>query len=214
MLPVQVPPAQTVRVVARPDKPGTLRPVPPKLERPPRARMQQLVVVSVLAENRPDILHEITRAVQDCGCSIAESRMTVLGSEFSMLLLVSGQWNTLSKFENQLPKLGKQLGLTLSARRTEERAPRHDLIPYAIDVVCLDQPGIVFNLAHFFTERNIGVADMATRTYPADHTGAPMFSVQMSVNIPADLHIGTLRDEFMEFCDRLNLDAILEPIKG
>src|SRR5574337_660961 len=142
-------------LVARPGKPGTLRHVPPKLERPPRVRMQQIVVVTVLA------------------------------SEFSMLLLVSGHWNTLSKFENQVPKLGKQLGLTLSARRTEERVPRHDLIPYAIDVVCLDQPGIVFNLAHFFAERNIGVADLATRTYPADHTGAPMFSVQMAVNIPA-----------------------------
>ena len=176
--------------------------------------MKQFLAVSVLAENRPDMLHDIARAVRDCGCNIAESRMTVLGGEFSMLLLVSGNWNTLTKLENQLPKLGKRLGLTLSARRTEERAPRHDLIPYAIDVVCLDQPGIVFNLANFFAERNIGVADLVTRAYPAEHTGAPMFSVQMAVNIPTDLHIGTLREEFMEFCDRLNLDAILEPIKG
>lgn len=176
--------------------------------------MKQFLVVSVLAADRPGILHDIARAVRDCGCNVAESRMTVLGSDFSMLLLVSGNWNTLTKLENQLPKLEKRLALTLSAHRTEERAPRHDLIPYAIDVVCLDQPGIVFNLANFFAERSIGIADLTTRAYPADHTGAPMFSVQMAVNIPTDLHIGTLREEFMDFCDRLNLDAILEPIKG
>ena len=41
-----------------------------------------------------------------------------------------------------------------------------------------------------------------------------MFSVQMSVNIPSRLHISALREEFMEFCDRLNLDAIIEPIKS
>ena len=176
--------------------------------------MKQFLVVSVLGEDRPGILHDLARAVRDCGCNVVESRMTVLGGEFAMLLLVSGNWNTVTKLEGSLPKLGEKLGLTVSSRRTNEREPRHDLVPYAIDVVCLDQPGIVYNLANFFAERNIGIADLATRSYPAAHTGAPMFAVQMAVNIPADMHVGTLREEFMDFCDQLNLDAIMEPIKG
>jgi glycine cleavage system transcriptional repressor len=176
--------------------------------------MKQFLVVSVLAEDRPGILHDLARAVKDCGCNVVESRMTILGGEFSMLLLVSGNWNTVTKLEAALPKLEKSLKLTLASRRTSEREPRGDLLPYAVDVVCLDQPGIIFNLANFFSERNIGVADLSTRSYNAAHTGAPMFAVQMSVNIPADMQIGRLREEFMEFCDSLNLDAIMEPIKG
>lgn len=176
--------------------------------------MKQLLVMSALAEDRPGLLHEITRAVKECGCNVVESRMTVLGCEFTLLLLVAGNWNTLTRLESQLPKLEKRLGLTLSARRTTEREARHNLVPYAIDAVCVDQPGIIFSLANFFAEHNIGIADLATRGYPAAHTGAPMFSVQMAVNIPVDLHIGSLREEFMDFCDRLNLDAILEPIKN
>lgn len=176
--------------------------------------MKQLLVLSVLAEDRPGLLHEITRAVKNCGCNVAESRMTVLAGEFALLLLISGNWNMLTRLETQLPKLEKHLGLSLSVRRTSERAPRQDLIPYAIDAVCLDQPGILYNLADFLRERNIGIHDLTTRGYPAAHTGAPMLSVQMAVNIPADSHIGTLRDDFMDFCDRLNLDAVLEPIKN
>ncbi len=176
--------------------------------------MKQFLVVSVLGEDRPGILHDLARTVRDCGCNVVESRMTVLGGEFSMLLLVSGNWNTITKLEATLPRLGEKLALTLASRRTNEREPRHDLLPYAVDVVCLDQPGIVFNLANFFAERNIGIADLATRSYPAAHTGAPMFAVQMAINIPADAHIGSLREEFMDFCDQLNLDAIMEPIKG
>ena len=176
--------------------------------------MKQFLVVSVLGEDRPGTLHDLTRTVRDCGCNVVESRMTVLGSEFSMLLLACGNWNTITKLEATLPKLEQKLGLTVASRRTGERVPRHDLVPYAVDVVCLDQPGIVFNLANFFAERNIGIAELGTRSYPATHTGAPMFAVQMSVNIPADMHIGTLREEFMNFCDALNLDAIMEPIKG
>lgn len=176
--------------------------------------MKQLLVLAILAEDRPGLLHEITRAVKNCGCNIAESRMTVLAGEFTMLLLISGNWSMLTRLETQLPKLEKQLGLNISARRSNEHAPRQDQLPYAIDAVCLDQPGILFSLAGFFMERNIGIHDLTTRGYPAAHTGAPMLSVQMTVNIPADAHIGTLRDDFMDFCDHLNLDAVLEPMKN
>ena len=58
------------------------------------------------------------------------------------------------------------------------------------------------------------IAEVATRTYPAAHTGALMFAVQMIVNVPSRLHLAHLREEFMEFCDSRNLDAILEPVKS
>jgi glycine cleavage system transcriptional repressor len=86
-------------------------------------------------------------------------------------------------------------------------------MPYAVDVVSLDQQGIVFSLADFFASRDIEIADVATRRYSAAHTGAPMFAVQMAVNIPSSVSISQLRDDFLELCDRLNLDAILEPVK-
>jgi len=40
-------------------------------------------------------------------------------------------------------------------------------------------------------------------------TGADMFSAQITVGIPANTHIAALRDDFLEFCDGLNLDAII-----
>jgi len=41
-----------------------------------------------------------------------------------------------------------------------------------------------------------------------------MFAVQLNVGLPHDMHIAGIREEFMGFCDGMNLDAILEPIKG
>jgi glycine cleavage system transcriptional repressor len=37
--------------------------------------------------------------------------------------------------------------------------------------------------------------------------------VQMTVYIPAKIHVSALREEFMDLCDHMNLDAILEPFK-
>lgn len=176
--------------------------------------MSQLIVITAIGRDRAGVVHELTRAVLDCGGNIVESRMTALGAEFAMLLLVSGNWATLTRLESDLDKVAESGNLTVTIRRTESRPQLAGMLPYAVDVVCLDQPGIVHNIAGFFSDRKIDIAELSTRSYAAAHTGSPMFSVQLSINIPGDVPIAGLREEFMDFCDQLNLDAIMEPVKG
>jgi glycine cleavage system transcriptional repressor len=175
---------------------------------------KNFLVISALGSDRSGIVNELSQTVLEDGCNISDSRMTVLGGEFAILLMVEGNWNTLAKLEEELPDLGERLGLTIISRRTEERTQTSGLLPYMVEVVAMDHPGIVHSLAGFFSQRNINIEDMVTSTYAAAHTGTTMFSVSMSVGIPTDIHIASLREEFMEFCDSLNLDAVMEPIKG
>lgn len=172
------------------------------------------LVMSALGRDRPGIVDQISRAIFEQECNIADSRMTVLGGEFAILILIEGPWNKLAKLEDQVEELQTRHELSIVTKRTEERQTEANLLPYAVDVVALDHPGIVYNLASFFSQRGINIEEMATATYAAAHTGTPMFSVHMSVGIPAKIHISALRDEFMDFCDTMNLDAVLEPIKG
>lgn len=176
--------------------------------------MAQLIVISAVGTDRPGVVHDITKVILACGGSIEESRMTTLGSEFAVLMLVSGNWHTLNRLESALDKLSEDSGLTFSIRETAQRPSRDDCMPYAVDVISLDSQGIVYELANFFSARNIEIADVATRRYAAAHTGAPMFAAQMAINVPSSLHISQLREEFLELCDRLNLDAIIEPVKN
>ncbi len=175
--------------------------------------MSQLIVISAIGSDRPGVVQEISKVILSCGGNIEESRMTTLGSEFAVLMLVSGNWHTLGRLETGLEKLGGDSGLTFSIRETGQKAVKEDRMPYAVDVISLDQQGIVYELANFFSSRDIEIADVATRRYSAAHTGAPMFAVQMAVNVPGKQHVSQMREEFMELCDRLNLDAILEPVK-
>lgn len=170
------------------------------------------LVISALGADRPGIIDQLSKTILDLGCNIADSRMTVLGGEFAILLMVEGHWNTLTKLEESTPELEQQLDLTIISKRTEERDKSSSLLPYGVEVVALDHPGIVHHFASFFSQRNINIEDMVTSSYAAPHTGTQMFSVHMAVGIPADTHISTLRDEFMEFCDAMNLDAVLEPV--
>ena len=176
--------------------------------------MPQLIVISAVGTDRTGVVQDLSKVVLSSGGNIEESRMTTLGSEFAMLLLVSGNWHTLGRLEQDLDKLCESGDLSVSIKKTDYKPVDEDRMPYAVDVVALDQQGIVFNLANFFASRDIEIADVATRSYAAAHTGAPMFAVQMTVNVPSSIHVAQLRDEFLDLCDRLNLDAILEPVKG
>ena len=177
------------------------------------AKMSYLVIAA-LGQDRSGLVNELSMAILEAGCNIVDSRMSVLGGQFSLLMLISGPWNAVAKLENQVGALQNRLGLTITSRRTEPRAPMGNMLPYHVEVVALDHPGIVHQLAKFFSIRSINIEEMSTTSYAAAHTGTPMFGVNLTLAIPADLHVARLRDEFIDFCDELNLDAVMEPVRG
>ncbi len=175
--------------------------------------MSNLLVISAIGDDRPGIVEPLSRIILENGCNIEDSRMSVLGGTFAVILLVSGNWNSLAKLEGALAALGRERDLVITSRRTEPRPASAQLLPYSVDVIALDHPGIVHELATFFSTRGINIQDLTTNTYSAAHTATPMFSVRIVVEIPAQQHIAALREEFLDLCDELNLDGVIEPIK-
>jgi glycine cleavage system transcriptional repressor len=171
------------------------------------------LVITASGEDRVGLVENFTSKVTETGCNIEESRMAVLGGQFAIIMLVSGAWNALSKLEVQLEPVGRRLGLTIIHKRTGVPERPQPVIPYLVEVIALDHPGIVHSLASFFARRGINIEELQTNTYPAPHTGTPMFAVRMTVGIPADAHISTVRGDFFDYCDDLNLDATFEPAR-
>ena len=53
---------------------------------------------------------------------------------------------------------------------------------------------------------------METETYTAKNQTV-MSNISLLVNIPVKKHIATLREKFIVYCEDLNLDAMIEPVK-
>lgn len=176
--------------------------------------VKNLLVISVIGPDQPGLVQQLSKAIADSGCNLEESRMAKLGSEFGMILLASGKWNELAKLESALPVVARRLNLLIHCKRTEPARIAAELLPYAVEVTALDQPGIVQQLAEFFAYREINIRELSATSYQAARTGTPMCSVHMVIDAPASTFIAHLRDDFMDFCDELNLDAIMEPIKS
>lgn len=176
--------------------------------------MNKLLALTALGPDGPAIVQDLSSAILESGCNIIECRISRLGSELAIQLLVAGNWRTIQRLEQTLGPVAEQLGLALTTRAATEQPAGEGALPYAIDLISMDQPGIVFRLVRFLTQRKVRITDLQTSTYVAQQTGAPMVSLHMSLAIPASTHIATLREDFMILCDELNLDAVLEPIKG
>jgi glycine cleavage system transcriptional repressor len=175
---------------------------------------QTYLVISVLGPDRTGIVDKLSKIAADQSCNIMDSRMVVLGGEFAMVMMLTGNWSAIAKVETALPALERELGLTIVTRRAEPRPYPTNLLPYSVHVVALDHTGIVHQIARFFSSQDINIQDMYTDTYYAPHTGTPMFALSMTVQVPAHIHIAGLREQFMLFCEELNLDGVIEPAKG
>ena len=158
-------------------------------------------------------LLSVTRRIADSGCNLVDARLTTVGRDVSVAALATGSWDAVAKLESMIERLARDESLRIIHYRTGPKPLQSNLIPYVVEVVAADKPGILFQLADFFDRQNITVENLHSSRYKAMQTGAEMFTAQITVGVPADMHIAALRDDFLEFCDHLNLDAIMDPMK-
>ena len=171
------------------------------------------LVITALGKDQPGIVNTLSKLALDSGCNITNSRMAVLGGEFAVILLVNGTADAVAAMQKRLPALEEQLQLTIIAKPTAPRAVEQYWIPYRVEVVAMDHPGIVHPITQFFSAQKINIEELETETYRAPHTGATMFSLLMTVAVPASVPISELRETFFEFCDRLNVDGSFEAVR-
>lgn len=174
--------------------------------------MATKLVISALGADRPGIVDELSNIIYNHDLNIEDSRMTVLGGEFAVLLLVSGDLSSLDTLQSEIPEIEQTLQMRLLVKPTTETNATENAIPYSVEVASLDHPGIVSNIASFFSEQDINIVNLQTESYSAPHTGSPMFALHMTIGIPAETNIAQLRETFLDTCDELNLDAELKSI--
>jgi len=174
----------------------------------------QQMALSVLAVDGAEALRRLAEYAANAGCNLVEARETQVGDRTAIVLLADGSWDAIARLEQAVPRVADRIGAEVLAERVQPMQPPADRLPYAVDLSSADKPGILSALIDFFTARDVMIMELTARSFPAAHTGSPMFAVQMNVGLPHDMHIAAIREEFMDFCDGMNLDAILEPIKG
>jgi glycine cleavage system transcriptional repressor len=140
--------------------------------------------------------------------------MTLLGGEFAMMLLVSGSAKDIASLSGGLTTRAGALGLDFFVKETGEHAVSGEGIPYQLDCVSLDTPGIVHVVTGLLRERGISIDNLETETSGAPFTGAPLFRMRVTCIVPNSVRASKLRAELQEIAEANDLDITLQALAG
>lgn len=171
------------------------------------------LAITALGNNQSNFIAEILPAVRESNCNILELRSSRLAQAAAAYLLVQGNWNQIAKLENTLDAMQRRLELKIHMLRPDQPDKSKDCMPYSLETLSLDKDNVIELVASFLIDRDIGIEEVGGSSYLAPYIQTPVFSTKFVILIPPQLHLLSLREEFLDFCDHLNIDAILEPIK-
>src|SRR5258708_30413695 len=77
------------------------------------APMKQHIVISAVGSDRVGMVHELSKAIADCGGSINGNRLTSLGKEVALLPLVKANLPTLAQLLGEFKKIGDATGIKI-----------------------------------------------------------------------------------------------------
>lgn len=171
------------------------------------------LTISATGNKKTHFISEILAVVSSCQCNVMELRMSQLAQSTASYLLVDGNWNHIAKLETLLESLQKRLEIHIHTLRPGSKYIEFEGIPYSLETLSLDRNNVIENIITFLFEHEISVEEINASSYQAPYMQTPVFSTKFILFIPPEVRLLVLREEFLDFCDQLNIDAIIEPIK-
>ena len=168
------------------------------------------LVLTAVGPDRPGLVSEISSMVLAAGANLEDSRMAILGGEFALLVLISGEEQAMREVAARGEALGARLGLRLLTKPTTSRQAARDFLPFHFRVTGVDRPGIVQRVAGVLAGRGVNVASLESRLEFAPESGTPMFILEANLQVPSALALEDLRRELSKACEEESWDYLLE----
>jgi glycine cleavage system transcriptional repressor len=176
--------------------------------------MSKKFLMTAFSKDRPGIVADISQVIFENGCTLEDSAMTNLSDEFALILLFSplssDQANDLEeRLSAECRRLERDKGISAFIRPVEVQAPAQavaDTYSKQIEVEGFDQAGIVYKVSRFLADNNINITRLNSRVSHSPESGAAIYQMDVSVDIPNRISMDTLEDGLGTIGDELHVD--------
>jgi glycine cleavage system transcriptional repressor len=171
-------------------------------------------VLSAVGSNRPGIVADVSEVIYRCGCNLEDSRMTLLGTQFVLMILLTGESAAVSDdLQEGCRRLETEKGLKVFLvpleTRGHEPPPEAPEAGYELIVVGMDRAGIVYRATKLLASKAIDITDLETLVDPAPESGSPIFTMRAAVALPEEVDVGELRKDLDALADELQVEISL-----
>ncbi|MBI5945131.1 MAG: transcriptional regulator [Chloroflexi bacterium] len=175
--------------------------------------MPKNIVLTLTGRDKIGIVDHVTSVIAGHGGNVEASRMTRLGGEFAMLMLVTVSDSELSNLNGDFQSMRSE-GYQVTLLETESDSKKFaGWLPYEIEVTGADHEGIIHEISHHLATQNINIENMDTSSAPAPMSGTPLFMMKGIVLVPPHLNFHVLSDELEEIGDKLNVNVKVGMVK-
>ena len=176
--------------------------------------MKRWFALSAIGRDRPGIVADLAELVYDCDCNLEDSSMTILGSEFAVLLLLTGE---AAGVEERLSTASKRLEwekrLTVFIRPLEHEPIPYSVgkeaAPYDLQATGVDKAGLVARVARVLERHGASIQQMFTQSRPEPGTGTPIYTMGIRFDLPAAVAEADLRRDLDAVAADLNIEVSL-----
>ena len=166
----------------------------------------QIIAVTVLGDDRPGIVADVTRALVGLHGNLEDSTMTLLRGHFAMVLLVR-TGATVESVEAALDPLGADGSLVINARVLRDSTLSPIGGPsYALRVHGADRPGIVAAITGVVARNGANIVDLGTRL------GDGLYVLMAELQLPSEASAAGLGAELQDAARELGVEVHLSPI--
>jgi len=184
-----------------------------------RLGMKSWYALSAIGRDRPGIVADLAELIYECDCNLEDSSMTILGSEFAVLLLLS----SVAPEANQhlsagCKRLEWEKRLTVFFRPLEGEplpyATRARARRYALQAVGVDRAGIVAKIARCLADHAVTIAEMSTQSRPEPESGTPIYTMRMALDVPEQTDAAALDRRLQAIGEDLQVDVTFSAVAG
>ena len=164
------------------------------------------IIISAIGTDRPGIVSELSGVITSHGGNVEESRMSRLGSDFAIIMLVTVAPDWEESLEVALKSITE---LTITTKPTK-LIQVGDGRKYKIDLNGADNEGIVKVLSKYLAKKSINILEIETHISQAPVSGTPLFNLNASVSIPHDVEEEVIQADLSQIAQDLGVEIQLK----
>jgi glycine cleavage system transcriptional repressor len=177
--------------------------------------MTRWFILSAIGRDRPGLVSELARLVLESDANLEDSRMTILGTDFAVILLCSSRAEaTGDRLLLGSKRLERDHGLTILIRElpagTRPAVPAPGTRLYRVEAAGEDRAGIVAGICGVLAEHGVNIVELTSQSQPGP-SGSPHYRMTIRAELPDGVDPRTLRDALDREAERLVLDVALMP---
>ena len=169
--------------------------------------MRRFLVLTVIGDDKPGLVEQLSDIVLAAGANWEESRMARLAGKFAGLLRVSVDAERSDALAARLTTLDTE-GLTVVIKHSVDTEPG-GFRPCGLDLVGHDHPGIIRDISRVLAQHRVNIEELETEVTSAPMSGDALFRARARLRMPSTMTVDELRGTLEALAGDLMVEVTL-----